>query len=70
MIPDQFSPSLLRLQERARSLLQRQRGLREPLFADADAVTAWVAAIGQEIDALHEELEVLRKELRDRAGVP
>lgn len=65
-----FSPTLLRLQERATELLKRQRGLREPLFADADAVTAWVAAVGLEIDSLHAELEKLRREMRSGDSTP
>lgn len=69
--PSDFSPSLARLQERARALLKNKRCLHEPMFADADAVTAWVSAIGQEIDALHEELTALREEIRNRdAAVP
>ncbi len=63
-----FSPTVARLQERARALLKVGRGIHDPVFADADAVTAWVGAIGVEIDEVYAALEELRREIRTGAG--
>jgi hypothetical protein len=63
-----FSPTLERLQARAKMLVKSGRGLHDPTFADADAVTAWVGAIGVEIDALYAAMEELRREIRASAG--
>ena len=63
-----FSPTLARLEQRAKMLLRSGRGLNDPAFADADAVTAWVGAIGVEIDELKASLDELRREIRASAG--
>lgn len=59
-----FSPALQRLLDRTAVLLKSNR-MADPTFADADAVSCYVAAIGMEIDAVYAELEAVRRELRE-----
>lgn len=57
------SPALARVLRRANELADTRKGYVDPKFADADSVTAYVAALGLEIDALHAELSSLRSEM-------